>query len=1083
MSLYNLVFGYPAGTPQKASIINNVFKWGKSSASSKTISEGYCGTGRNAGKVVAKVLINRYCPILKGKLLNAPMIFAEDTMQSLNSDRILAFKAVPGIEGIYLSEKYYYHNNWLGNPKLGSFAPSKHDWASEKNVNHKLEQGHQRWNMVPNPVSGKQPIFISDLEGVNQTFASYEDSGLRTSETPTINEDIIDRPVWDYIFVSSKDSGPRLLMPAMATANIENGVHWKVDKETPLFEGQDFFIEFRRVAALDPSGQTTRGANVVTNISQEKQSSYQTDNGESLGRTAENEEAYYGKNLPDYINSDAEYNAGAKDSQQDLVKNSLPANWGVTSYTIDTEGSGSDLKYKFSRKGSYYNFSGQAYLMIEIGQEGTSHFFIIIAESGPIIFIKEVNGKSYRLGAYNAISGKDLLEQIKFRMTLRNHLGKIVISFSGLEDNPWIISNDTRVTGSETEQGKPIPIKEDKIFRIPDNAQLNIWGGNCQYAFSYFVLCYQPESSLFLPPSKEENYKGGTFTVSDEGIHSHYCLLSAFDEYPHALRNTQDSSGHVIYLGDQFEKTRNPFFTCDAQAIVEVGTEDAYDPFFTDTNMYIKKRQDDEKIALSVIALQRTFVNETEGLYGGYEYLESTTSGTYIETESFKLRVFLRAGDHSFESSFDPEAEILRYCKTPILTHVRLLSVPKDEPMWQADAVDVSQHVLSISDAWSSQDYVSCEHSASISFLINRGLAELPQSEYLDGLKDRAFYIEIWAGYEGCSYVTGEEDLLFKLFTGICYGGTLKQEPNKRTLECKVLDYTQILKDTLFFNSPFFDGMRDINAVNEMLEIASMRFAGEHPPEISPPAWITYTMANQDEGSCVTQGLDGRPVYYYSYALPFSYSRLQNPFLRFQDGTSIWDAITSIAKKASRMCFFDVHGAFHYENSEGIWMSQVSNEVLSDYVMWYFRSGDIEFFESGYQYIFTSFTKEGTVMDVYNNIHILTATPDRELLIGDKIDKTSLENPSVAGFLGYTKTLFQQEGYFGNEQALRAIMDHYASFFVPPLVIKCETYGQPIRAFDFMQLDGINLMVTGVSSEISPSENKWWQTIDAEYVF
>lgn len=1057
----NLTF-FDANQPRE---LENVFLWGKTTAGTKSISNfpsGTCGVGRNAGIVVAKVLINRYCPILKGKLVNAPLVFGLDTIKSLNSDLKNDFRAVPGLEGIYLRERYIYEHNFIAKPNGESYDPTLEKNAKPFNK-LRINKSLLTWIPVASPIDPQPPISKRDLQEACLGGGSLE-----------VYNDV---PVWTYIYDSRKTGGPRLLRPCMVTKHIDRGVHWKVDKEYPLFKGEDFFIDFQKVAELDQP----------SSIDESEEELEEPQNKSSWGYvSAEGLEKLVYKDpssLADYLKSGPLDGDGTR-----------PPNAGVASYKcVPKKSSGSEVIYEWEWEGSKYKFKEQSYIMIEIGQEGWSHFFIIITEDGPITFIKEVNQKSYNLGTYDAISGKDLLERRRFSITVRNHLGRIVIYFSGLEDNPWIVENKVRAeNGEEQDTSNPEYLSvtdgmqetnEDRIFRVPEDAQINIWGGNCQYAFSYFPLCYIPDSAIPLPPSPKEGYKGGVFTLPDEGIYKHYILLSAFDEWPHGLR----TSGHdksVIYLDSTFEETRDPFFTCDAHEVREVLCDGiAYEDhvsYYVDKEEYIK----DNNGNLSTIELHAEQVSEDAGVDSRYEWLQSTGTESEIDVISFKLGAELIAGGHQYsaESCGDDDC-LLQNCKTPILTHVRLLSVPSDTPAWEENEVDVSDHVMSITDSWSSQDYSSCEHTANLKFLINKGHPELPHSEYLDSLKDRAFYIEVWAGYKGCSYVAGEDDLLFKLFTGICYGGTVQQEFNKRVLECKVVDYTQILKDTLFFNSPFFDGMRDINAVYEMLQITQMRFAGPSPPGIVPPAQYMHSMI-KSSGNIITQGLDGRPILYSPFALPFSYDRLQNPFYRFQDGTNIWTAIQKIAKQASRMCYFDVHGGFHFENSAGILMHKVTNSNnLTVFVPWFFRSGDFELLNTNYQYIYNRLVKQGTVDSVYNNIHILTASPERELLIGDKINKESIVDRDSFGFIGYTKTLFQQEGFFGNVKALNSIMNFYASYFYPPAVMQFETYGQPIKAFDFIQLDGINLLVTSVSSEIVPDENKWWQNIEAEYVF
>ena len=52
------------------------------------------------------------------------------------------------------------------------------------------------------------------------------------------------------------------------------------------------------------------------------------------------------------------------------------------------------------------------------------------------------------------------------------------------------------------------------------------------------------------------------------------------------------------------------------------------------------------------------------------------------------------------------------------------------------------------------------------------------------------------------------------------YGGVIDKEIGRRVMKCKLFDYTEPMKHQLFFNSPFFDGVRDHNAVDEILSFA-----------------------------------------------------------------------------------------------------------------------------------------------------------------------------------------------------------------------------------------------------------------------
>jgi hypothetical protein len=50
------------------------------------------------------------------------------------------------------------------------------------------------------------------------------------------------------------------------------------------------------------------------------------------------------------------------------------------------------------------------------------------------------NKKLRKLSTYDAASSATLLRQEKLKVSIRQHAGNIVVTFSGYENNPWVIS-------------------------------------------------------------------------------------------------------------------------------------------------------------------------------------------------------------------------------------------------------------------------------------------------------------------------------------------------------------------------------------------------------------------------------------------------------------------------------------------------------------------------------------------------------------------------------------------------------------------------------------------------------------------
>jgi hypothetical protein len=94
------------------------------------------------------------------------------------------------------------------------------------------------------------------------------------------------------------------------------------------------------------------------------------------------------------------------------------------------------------------------------------------------------------------------------------------------------------------------------------------------------------------------------------------------------------------------------------------------------------------------------------------------------------------------------------------------------------------------------------------------------QSNYLYSLTDKTFYLQISIWWEDGIMPTPADPRDRTVFTGFCHGGVVTTETNKKVLECKLNDYSKILKDQFFLNSPFFDRMRDVNAVYDIMQMA-----------------------------------------------------------------------------------------------------------------------------------------------------------------------------------------------------------------------------------------------------------------------
>ena len=1123
-----------------------------------------------SGRLAIKCIINRFCPCNASAAVQDLLVFNSETAKTLSEDILQSISIVPGDTGWFLKPKYNKRSNFLA--------------ANGKDVKYDIIEGksaaggnpfQQIITSVQNAISGlinavtglfgqpatptttsseddipykteytfeiKKSVFEGDDitlphpdEDYNKDDKKYAKARWRYGYKPRgIDADDPDQPgnPNDYeridgriaiLYQDRAKDRPKDPTSESSDTAIEP-VHWKLDKKTNLFWGEDFFVEFLQVA--ETSDASNSPSTSFTNIS---------DN-------------------PAYMCIDSTI------TDQSPPNGGIPCNQGVLSYEPVTDDKGKVTSYtpvEDNRK--FLDLNRQPYLILEIGKCHDKHnYFIIITEKYYPTCVRVTNflGQltSFPLGIYPVVSGKKLLELKNFTVTVRNHLGRLVVTFSGFEDQPWIIAQ------------KPFDSTDVRTIEVP-NAPITLWGGNLKAGINFGILEYNQKYKLSLPP-KDKDFghdplgNKRKFELPKKGTEGYLGLLSTTD---YGIDLTAYAAVTLSGGIDEYIERRQPLYTCDTQLVGElrvdntsnsVGVSSSIETFspFMDTGRFLKEfsgvnavdnfawflRIVQEKIASAATTIEIyldailgesakpspdankinnikiAIQNKEEELMGHVaakkeimKILEELVEGLNKENKSsivldyipipdesteyvnvFALSATLKAGNHLFDSGW-----MCMACKTPVITHLQLVAMPNDESAWETKELDASELVMRFSDTWSAQDFHVIEHTGSIDFLVTRGQYLNDTARAVEALQDKAFYVEIDAGYvePGLKYTGNNAQLsypgketqcnysripgLYRLFTGICYGGNIKVEAGNRIMTCELHDYSKILQDQLFFNSPFFDGMRDLNAAHMILKLAGFK-----DKDAQDPGYYAR-MGAEHRGNDYFRipSIDGRLYKAIPYALPASYQRLQQPFFKWQDGQKMYEGLNEITKRAGKVMFFDNYGQFHYESlpfDSYLYGNDSFDDIKNDLALWYFTSST-----DGYgQQVFNIFNIQSAMNDVINNIHILSTTPDYELIIDDDMNWDSMHKPEVTGFLGYRKTYLQQDGIFGSQVALRRLVAHYSKLYRPPTVATFETYGQPLRCFDVAIVDSQPLIITNVSSELDPSQNRWWQNIEGEW--
>lgn len=1053
----------------------------------------------NAGVVKLRCKINAECPFSDAPYYDTSIVFNGESIKIFPSDLIKMFGSVSNLEGIYLRPIYNYRHMFVAESKDSTTVT-----ASDENGNTTYTRTYKTPNtqrLEPDIYYGDDPPYVNDYTWI------ISDSFFQSTPLFTISDydkvyDIIgndpcfNHPVWQYTpenkrHVQSNDGEvgdlkrytsamTQFLRQSTSASCAGKGVHWKLTKKTPMRKGQDFFIEFVKKAISDD----------VAFIKLENA-------------------AFQGLSADKYSSIDVR--AGDKKVNLNM---------------IDTNGIGVTLSDQYYINNAVrdsteaYDLTNQAYYCIEMGDGTDSHYMIMLTQRSSPTFIEILNANSSgeQISVVHSIldgvSSAKLLESDSFRMTFRNHLGRLVINFEvDGEVIPWVITRkrpvlNTEILNSDGEIDTDSVRWEDDLTLVPEG-NMAIFGGNMLMSFSFGYLQYVSSKTLIMPPTE-------------------YFSMPLNCVNKRALLSVSDATDALS------------LYNCDADKVVENSTEKNIN--YLKTNAPLRAASKD--IYSSIIECEYQSISQDE---------ENST-------ENYKIQIKMTPG------SYQMNGWLLSNAKTPILTIVRILGDKGDSDLWEPTSLSneipgvvgsytseplvLSDNIVDFSETWNSENLTSIKHSATLTFLF---FPELPEYNVLKNLYNRAFYVQVEVAYggrdngsytpmigfqgaggdltslvfdyrknnegnidgglssqtivkgvdsipandnTGCNYTRLQGNTYYRLITGICYGGEITYEHGKRVMVCKIYDYTKVLEDQVFLNSPFFDGYNDAQTLNTIFEMASFKDGNQFPKNllsIIASRFNKQNIGDNYKGNNYISLVDstGRRSTYKEYYLPDSYDKLQNPFFKFKDGENYWQGVTKICETSGQVGFFDEYGVFHYEKdpaelyrnkafSQGVGSSDTKSLNGASNPRPIFKyTWDPGTYEG--QMIFNKLETTYGVIDIYNTFKVTSASPNGELLISDRVNRKQITDPNSVGFLGYEK-LWWQTLPLGSQEATENLVEFNNALFTnPPRVWKFETQGIPLRPKDIIQVNGEVFSVVNVSNSIDASKNLWWQNIECEW--
>jgi hypothetical protein len=502
-------------------------------------------------------------------------------------------------------------------------------------------------------------------------------------------------------------------------------------------------------------------------------------------------------------------------------------------------------------------------------------------------------------------------------------------------------------------------------------------------------------------------------------------------------------------------------------------------------------------------------------------------------------------------------------------------------PIYQHETKEVGQHVRTFSDNWSRSDRTSIEHNGDITFylskgpgagnlegvgissspgsdLINNSLADGSSSnsqmgsghvkldgksgliftgdapdetEFLASLQDKTFYIRVYAWREAGD----SENTIFHgttdnrppdeatknhlIFTGLCDQSSFTIYDSHIEMTCTLSDYSKILDDTFWFNSPYYDAMRDVNVIYDIVQQVGF-LSGEYDGDFDPASLIKKYAELPTSSEYSVLEHNGECYTYNDYVLPGHYDPLQNPLYKFAQGDPFSGSLKQLAGIAGKTTYFDRFGVLHFDTpddeEEFYNIDKASSERAFESApvqAAFFWTADPKKASIEPEWTSVGSTGDGSLCynddafamwnvvigeyifkrlqaDTYNEVRIVSSTPEMKLLVGSQLNTKSLYDTSSQGFRGYKKVMFQQSGYFGSRAAVEKTIARYTTMFSPPSYASFTVLGRSgLRPMHTITLDGIGmvkpmrLVLINVKNSIDASKNEWTTSLEGRYFY
>lgn len=728
---------------------------------------------------------------------------------------------------------------------------------------NKSEFAHRLWIHTGSLYKNKVVLYPSEYEDVDPKSTQYYTENQNSLNPADLTNIIQSACRWEYR--QDTRDGEETFWPYMMSKQprgTKYPVHWTLEKYAPVWQGCDFHVIVRK---------------------SDKSLDFGVDRTTSPEPLECDDKRYHTMMYKKPV--------GADENWTKLISN-------TAFHLNDDNYVQADLDTKWEPQARrIFHFGYRPYILVEVGPQHPYHNYVIEIAYGRnprFLHIGEyhdsaerLNGngdkpdpstyKDYQscrvLGVFEGATSDSLLNQDELTISVRNHLGKLVVFFGGYEDQPWVIEKNEVDRPDDENQSEKV-VYDPNLFMVVPASRIRIHGGNISASVNFGFTQYKPSASL--------TFSGQSIDAKGIDYEDIYATVSSLGTTDPARRDTGVWKNFAASK-EQIDRLGPIDFSyqCDAFDVFECLRNKPntkinlykYFParFFShgkgirpNLPVYVKGEELPSDITYAICIPEgkghciKIYNGLTEASAARPFPLSATGDlGDGQNVVTWTIGISLCAGCIDLDAEFEGSSSVFSFenVLNPILTSWRLQVTSDIKPTEGLEVLDISPLVTSITDSWSADDD-SCTfvHDMDLSCYLPKGVAmgydpgddpEQTCKDHMDMYKlaselyklhDRAFYLTVkyWWGHPGVGYqrdpdftnhLSGHsgsptcDDTLIQM-TGICYGGNFEISNNKVMMRLKVNDYMDVFKKQFMVNSPFFDGCSAHVAIYEIAKMA-----------------------------------------------------------------------------------------------------------------------------------------------------------------------------------------------------------------------------------------------------------------------